>query len=304
MITPIPFFLERFRALYPGAVFSASRPLSLRVNTIRCNREELENDLGPFAPVPAAWYGGAYSLPGVSARDLEELTETGKAYIQSLSSMIPALVLAPKPGERVLDLAAAPGSKTSQMAALMENRGEIVANDVDRRRIFKLKAVLSRLGVINATVVSRPGQGLWKAYPEAFDKVLLDAPCSMEGSLFPPRKKIRAIAKLQRWLLRSAVSAARPGGTIVYSTCSMAPEENEEVVAWILEKEKGKIELAEIDLPIPEAVPGITAWQESSFDPSLSRTMRIPPTSQMEQFFVAKLVKTAATVPESIEPES
>lgn len=298
---PTPFFLDRFQTLYPDRAFCASRPLALRVNTIRGDARSVRVDLKQFPALQAVpWYQDAFVLPDTNARQLEQITREGKAYVQSLSSMIPALILAPQAPELILDMAAAPGSKTSQLAALMENRGEIVANDIDRRRLFKLKAVLEILGVKNVTVVSMAGQSLWKRYPEAFDKVLLDAPCSMEGHLFyPSGKKIHNIAKLQRWLLRSAVSAAKPGGTVVYSTCSMAPEENEEVVDWILRKEKGRVELAAIGINIPEAVSGITAWQGRELDRSLSMTLRIPPVASMEQFFVARIRKVASSVANS-----
>lgn len=299
----LTFFQSRFQALYPGLPEAPQqKTLAIRVNTLRKSPSEVESFLKessiPFERV--AWYPDAFLLPSLTARECTVLPlyEKGEAYIQSLSSMIPALVLSPTEKDRVLDMAAAPGSKTSQLSALMGNRGKIIANDIDRRRLYKLNAVLDILGVTNVSVASFAGQALWQHYPEMFDKVLLDAPCSMEGTqIYSSAKKIKQISKLQRWMLRSAVSSAKPGADIVYSTCSMAPEENEEVIDWILKKEEGKVGLSPIRVAVPEAVPGITSWQESRYHPSVSMTMRIRPTKVTEPFFVAHLVKKTTTVP-------
>jgi len=297
------FFLERQRILYPRLTspIPMRRTLSIRINTIRTGVESVKKSLKeqsiPFEEVD--WYPDALRLPGAIARDitLTDLYRHGLIYIQSLSSMIPALVLNPTENDSILDMAAAPGSKTSQLAALMGNRGEIIANDIDKRRLFKLNAVLDMLGVENVSVTSYAGQSLWKQFPERFDKVLLDAPCSMEGTLFyPSPKKIRQFSKLQRWLLRSAVSSAKPGGEIVYSTCSMAPEENEEVVGWILEKEKGTLDLLDIRLSVPGVHKGVTSWNEKRFETSLGKTLRIAPSDIWEVFYVARLKKLKSNV--------
>ena len=130
-----------------------------------------------------SWCKDALLLPTATSKQVTEssLYKEGKIYIQSLSSMVPALVLNPQGGEKVLDMAAAPGSKTTQIAALMENKGEIIANDIDSNRIYRLKSVLLAQGVTNTITSRLPGQSLWTKYLEYFDKVLLDAPCSMEG---------------------------------------------------------------------------------------------------------------------------
>ena len=229
----------------------------------------------------------------------------GKVYIQSLSSMIPALILSPTKDDVVLDMAAAPGSKTTQMAMMMNNGGQIVANDMSHERLYKLKANLAQQSVTNTTCSHSAGQSLWQRYPEYFDKVLLDAPCSMEGRFdgTDPEtfddwstKKIKRLSKLQKWLLRSAVSATKVGGTIVYSTCTLAPEENEEVINWILEKEARTVQLEDISIEGLEMMNGLTSWQDKQFTPELTKTKRILPSNTMEGFYIAKIKKIQSNV--------
>lgn len=317
METPLPeAFLARLDAIVPAALlretiasFSAPRPPAVRINSLKTTPEEakkfLEQNGVRYETVP--WNPQALLIPGLTSRDITglELYRSGGIFIQSLSSMIPPLVLDPRPGEAVLDMAAAPGAKTTQIAALMQNQGELVANDVDRNRLFRLKSVLAALGVSNTTVTAFAGQSLWEKYPEHFDRVLLDAPCSMEGR-FSTRdpascshwsvKKVKNLGRLQKWLLRSAVSCTKPGGVIVYSTCTLSPEENEEVVAWILEKEKGKIALEEISLPGLELSPGLHHWEGEGFPPEITLSRRVVPTARMEGFYVAKIRKLANNV--------
>jgi 16S rRNA (cytosine1407-C5)-methyltransferase len=207
--------------------------------------------------------------------------------------MLPIFLLDPKPEELVLDMAAAPGSKTIQIAEYMKNTGTIIANDISRTRIYKMQANLNHYGVLNAVTSTIPGQKIWMKYPEYFDKVLIDAPCSMEGRIKTydissyknwSVKEIKKLAKIQKWLLRAAISATKPGGSIIYSTCTLAPEENEDVIRWILEKEKKAITLEKIEfttLPNKSLLPG---------------TFKIFPTSICEGFFIAKIKKCKSNV--------
>lgn len=281
---------------------------SIRINTIKNGLHKGEQVLGTQENIleKVPWYSDAYTVP---TKTIRELTETaaykdGLFYIQNLSSMLPALILSPTKTEKVLDMAAAPGSKTTQIATLMQNKGEVIANDLSRKRLYKLKENLTTYGVTNTTITNIPGQFIWKKYPEYFDKVLVDAPCSMEGRIntLDPKsyqdwspKKIKELATRQKFLLRSAVLATKPGGTIVYATCTLSPEENESVVDWVLKKEQGHIEIAPIAIPNLTLSEGLTQWQKKKFDPTMQHTARVYPSTSMEGFFVAKIKKLSSS---------
>lgn len=308
-------FLERLKKLYsPSAlptILNAlqTKPLpSFRTNTLKTTTVALKKSLTQqgFHLQAVPWYHDAFIVQNKSTRELTETDEykQGFLYIQSLSSMIPSLALDPKPQEKILDLCAAPGSKTTHLAMLMQNNGEIIANDLSRQRLFKLKANLAANGVTNTTVTNIVGEKLWKRSPEYFDKTLVDVPCSMEGRicLTDPTtykdwslKKIKLLANKQKYLLRSAISATKVGGTIVYSTCTLAPEENEGVIDWILKKMPNAITIEHIHISNLPLQPGVQHWNKK-FSPEVVHTARISPSQTMEGFFVAKLRKTQSTI--------
>lgn len=312
-----PLFLERFQQLFPPGLYQGSRstlfikrPVTFRINPLKGSVSEVLSDLKQFGVSirPVSWYEGAFITEIKDAQNLTSLSlfKEGRIYIQNLSSMIPPLVMDLKNGQKVLDLTAAPGSKTSEIAALLNNTGEIVANDKSHERLYKLRSVLSQQGVTNVTVSQKPGEILWKWHPEYFDSVLVDVPCSMEGriSTEDPEsykdwslKKIKVLAQLQKKLLRSALSSAKIGGIVVYSTCTFSPEENEGVIDWLLQKEEGAVEVEKIALKGIEFLPGLTSWSGKKFDNSLENTRRIIPTTAMEGFYIAKLRKVKSTVP-------
>lgn len=313
-------FIARLQELFPPETvaailqaFSCKRPTTLRVNTTKITVAALQEKFSGYGIplLPISWWDKAFIVPETSLRTLTDLPEyaSGQFYVQSLSSMIPPLVLAPQPNETVLDLTAAPGSKTTQMAAMMQNTGRIVANDNSHIRIFKLKANLEVQGTTNTVVTNRQGQIFWQEYPEYFDKTLVDVPCSMEGrfQIDDPKsylhwtpKKVKELAERQRFLLRSAISATKVGGTIVYSTCTLAPEENEGVIDWLLRKEGTAVELESIDIPKLSKYPAILSWHNKTYLPEIARTLRIIPSDTMEGFFVAKLKKVNHTIPGNI----
>lgn len=287
--------LERLETIIPAEklrgvleAYTVARPTTIRVNTLKTNAAHLLQIFDSHSIVyePSSISSIAFIIRSDKRMLLDlDAYNNGLFYIQGLSSMLPVIALDPKPNEKILDIAAAPGSKTTQMAALMKNTGQIVANDNSRIRGYKLRANLKIQGVTNTTVVISPGQILWQNYPEYFDKALVDAPCSMEGTFKTTNpksyehwsvKSIKELRERQKWLLRSAVSATKPGGIIVYSTCTLEPEENEKVVEWILKKEQGKVEL---------------------FEP----TTLIYPSELMEGFFIAKLKKTKSTIPKILQ---
>ncbi|HEX8932165.1 MAG TPA: RsmB/NOP family class I SAM-dependent RNA methyltransferase [Patescibacteria group bacterium] len=308
-------FLERLKKLYSEKelkeILAAmqTKPLpSFRANTLKPTSAKLEQALKKqgFVLKRVNWYHDAFILTNKSVRELTETEEykRGDIYIQNLSSMIPALVLNPKPDEKILDLCAAPGSKTTQMAALMHNQGEIMANDLSRQRLYKLIANLKMYGVTNTKTFNFPGQAIWKKFPEYFDKTLVDAPCSMEGRicLTVPETyqdwklgKIKALERMQQYLLRSAISATKVGGTIVYSTCTLAPEENEGVIDWILKKEGNAIEIEKIEIDKLKLNKGVVHWNKD-LNPKVGLTTRINPSKTMEGFFIAKIRKVKPTI--------
>ncbi|MFH0955372.1 MAG: RsmB/NOP family class I SAM-dependent RNA methyltransferase [Candidatus Micrarchaeota archaeon] len=222
----------------------------------------------------------------------------GLFVVQDVSSMIPPLVLNPKPGEAVLDMAAAPGMKTCEMAELMQNQGAIVALDSNRERLKGLRFNLNRIGIVNTLVVLGRAESFRPRF--LFDKVLLDAPCSSEGVV---RKRWDALknwsqnlvlrkAELQKKLVLSAFDALKDGGELVYSTCTFSPEENEEVIQFLLSKHSNaQIEKIE---PIKNFIwhEGLESYGSKEFDSAMKNCVRVlPQDNDSESFFVAKIKK-------------
>ena len=280
-----------------------SFPHTIRFNTLKGPEEALSAflreqgfEFEPFTDLPNV-YRIRYQ-PYPIGKSLSHFL--GHFYVQDLASMLPPLVLDPQPGERVLDMSAAPGSKTTQMAALMENRGMILANDVVSKRLRALINNLQRMGVVNTAVVKMYGESFGNLYFETFDRILLDPACSGLGTLhkspevlswWTPQHCVR-LAASQKKLLRSAVRALKPGGVLVYSTCTLTPEENEEVIQEALENLP--LELEEVNLPGLPTRPGLTAFEGKKYHPQLSRARRLYPfESHTEGFFIARLRKTA-----------
>ncbi len=301
-------FIERVRQIVPDErlnevlkSYCDPKPISIRINTLKTDKDTLidllnKNDIKTDK---VSWHANALLIKSGSKRTLvdSDLFKNGFFYIQSLSSMIPALILDPKPNESILDIAAAPGSKTTQIAQLMKNTGSIVANDISPKRLFKLKSILDIQGVENVKITQIPGEFIYKKYPNCFDKVIVDAPCTMEGRFNTndplsykdwSLKKIKILSFLQKRMLRSAFYAAKPGGVIVYSTCTLSPEENEGVVNWLLKEEGKHVKLEGIEIKINHDIP-IKVWKKTKFDESIINTMRIFPSLEMEGFFVAKI---------------
>ncbi len=309
-------FLEKVEKVVPENLkpsvykgLQVRRPTTFRTNTLKISTEELEKELikrgVKFEEVP--FYKDGFVLVSPSKRELIDLDiyTQGLLYVQSLSSMIPPLVLDPREDEKILDLTAAPGSKTTQIAMMMGNSGKIVANDRSKVRLFKLEYNLKMQGVKNVEVSYGEGKDFWKKCPEEFDRVLVDVPCSLEGrfNCSDPKSfknwapgKVKMLSSLQKFLLRSAVSACKVGGVVVYSTCTLSIEENEEVVDWILQKDGGAVELEEVNIGGLDGIKGIEQMGQKKFDPQVSKCLRIFPSETMEGFFVAKLRKVKSSV--------
>lgn len=263
--------------------------VTVRVNTLLATNEQIENMFHRNAIwyTKLDWYPLAYTVD-TKRRLLTEQEEykRGFFYIQNASSMIPAFVLHPQPETAVLDLCAAPGSKTIQMAGMMNNTGAIVAVDTSRQRLYKLKHNLKHYAVTNAKVVCMDGRSVWRTYPEQFDFVLADVPCSMDLPI--AGKKLKRYVQRQKWLLRSAVSCTKPGGKIVYATCTSTDQENEDVVEWILEKEKGVVEL----------VPVVHTYWKSTIPSRIQGCVRIKKDTEYDSFFVTLFKKIRSNLAE------
>jgi NOL1/NOP2/sun family putative RNA methylase len=221
----------------------------------------------------------------------------GWVHGQELVSALPAPILDPTPGDRLLDTCAAPGSKTSHLAALCDDRATLVANDVSLGRLSALRSNLDRLGVTSAVVTNRDGSHLDPGTLgiSSFDATLVDVPCSCEGTIRKnpdalddwSEEYLNEIARTQRSLLRRAVRITKQGGRVVYATCTFAPEENEAVVDTILTEES--CTLTSVDVPV-SSTQGLTAWRDQEFDSSLHRAHRIyPHLNDTGGFFIAVL---------------
>lgn len=283
------------------AGFMTERLPTLRVNRLKTDVRQVMTTLRSlnikFDRV--LWYEDALVIRNVREKILEAqmFYQDGHIYLQSLSSMIPALVLNPRPGIRVLDLTAAPGGKTTQIAALMNNEGAILANEINALRAERLRFNINRQGAVIAEVRQGDGKRPDGAWEEGFDAVLLDAPCSGMGlfSVFHPQtyrgwslKQVQQFVKEQRKLLEKAFWALKPGGTLVYSTCTLMAEENQENVAWILERLQGQIALA----PLNFSLTGAEAAGRDIWLPDCPVSMlTVIPSALYEGFFVAKFIK-------------
>ncbi len=295
--------LDRYETLVDDvAAFRAacdrSLPSVVRVNGLAASPERVRTALDEedIAYEPVEWHDGLFRLPDGSPGTNWPYVH-GWLHGQEEVSVLPGLALDARPGERIWDACAAPGSKTTQIADDMGDRGTMVANDNNLGRLSALRHNAERLGVTNAVVTNQDARN-FSTTPlafDAFDRALVDAPCSCEGTC---RKNpdvldqwtyehVEAVAGIQKGILARAVQATRPGGTVVYSTCTFAPEENEAVLDHVLGSED--CELIAFDLPI-DTVPGVTEWEGETYDPSVRRAHRVyPHHNDTGGFFCAKL---------------
>ena len=315
---------------------SAERPVTLRANTLLSSRGEVAAalDAAGIRHEPVAWYDDAFVVRDVREKALWGLPvyQQGHVYLQSLSSMIPALVLDAQPGEDVCDLCAAPGGKTTQIAALAGNKAYITACEMHDPRAQKLEYNINKLGAAPVTVMRIDARKLDEFF--SFDRILLDAPCSGSGTLragdprtakrFTPAL-VQKSQKSQRALLLKALGALKPGGTLVYSTCSVLACENEDIVEQCLRqmRRKGTFELRPIvqqpgdshasgaeggaRIAVAEGAQGKTAeagQERATFSSDaaadwpllptrLEGTVCLAPTDLYEGFFVAKIKRVS-----------
>lgn len=309
--------------IHTGFDVAQKRPVTLRANTLVATRDEVAlalNQAGlSWHEVP--WYEDAFVLPDASERSVWELPiyQDGKIYLQSLSSMIPPLVLAPRPKADVLDMCAAPGGKTSQMAALC-SKAHITACEMSVPRAEKLEHNLNKLSIHNVNVMRCDARRLDKFF--SFDQILLDAPCTGTGTVRAGDGRackhvtsalLTKVMKSQRALLDRALDVLKPGGELVYSTCSILPQENEEQLTAALKRHRDctvipltldNLEAADTGDDIDPAVrralapDSLRAIVQAAADGSiptlpnsLEGTLTVCPTRDYEGFFVAAVVK-------------
>ena len=299
MENSIPSFLtEKLSAQYPAeeyerilAGYQVTRNTSFRRNTMKIGREDLEQALTeasiPFTPL--SWYEDGYvSAPGMeSALQKTDLFENGQIYLQNPSSMLPPLMLSPGPGQEILDMCAAPGSKTTELYALSGGRANITACEKDRIRADRLRFNLRRQGASRVNVLVQDARKLDDLF--RFDGILLDAPCSGTGTVLAGQPKsysslsellVKNSSKLQTSLISKAARLLSAGGQLVYSTCSLLKEENEDIVVPLIRK--GIFEVAshpEIERSLPLLSCGIPGG------------ILVCPTETYEGFFAVHLRK-------------
>jgi len=301
-----PDFEERIKEILPDrppAAFEPRQYKSFRINTLKISVEEAHSLLlsrkVDFQKVDFCPY--AINIEKAVAQEIlkSDLVNNGLLYAQGLESLLPVLALDLRPNQRVLDLCAAPGSKTSQIAMHMNNQGFLKANEPILQRLYRLKSVL-QLTEAKAQISSTDGRRM-KDHSGLYDRILVDAPCSCEGRFIvnEPKsfaywsvRKIKEMSHKQKGLLLNASRLLAPGGILVYATCTFAPEENEEVVDWFFRKTDEHFELTPVQIEGVKIYPCLTQWHERSYDLRIKDAVRILPDERMEGFFIAKFTNS------------
>ena len=272
--------------------YSKNRLTTFRINTIKSNNEEIEEVLNRenIEYEKSNISNEAYILKNVDESKIQELEiyKEGKIYLQSLSSMLPPIILHPEQNNDILDMAAAPGGKTTQMAAITDNKAHITACEMNTIRAERLKYNIEKQGASSVYCMVKDARNIDNFF--SFDQILLDAPCSGSGTLninddklnkYFTEKLIQKSVKAQTALLRKAIKILKPGHEMVYSTCSILQEENENVVNEILKN--GNIEIVPIENKFVKDLPLLPT--------KIDGTLCIMPNELFEGFFVAKLKK-------------
>ena len=271
--------------------YTKKRKTTIRINTIKTNVEEIEKELklNNIKYNKVNWINEALIIEDANEKDISKLKiyEEGKIYLQSLSSMIPPVILDPMEDEDILDMCAAPGSKTTQIAAMVSNNSRITACEMNTVRVERLKYNIEKLGASCIYTMNVDARRLDSFF--SFDRILLDAPCSGSGTISIYNRNlektftnrlIEKSVKAQSTLLNKAIEVLKPGKEMVYSTCSILEEENEEILNTILKRKN--VELVPIEL------------EENHFKllpTKIKGTICVMPTEEYEGFFIAKIKK-------------
>lgn len=303
-----PAFVERYKALlgpdygeFVEYSFSYLRK-SIRVNTLKTNVEEMKKQLleHGFTLEPVPWCKEGFFIEhDTGRRDIGCTIEhqIGYYYIQEAASMIPPVVLDPQPGEVVLDMCASPGSKSTQIAQYMKNSGILISNDLTTIRIAPLSINLQRCGAQNSIITIMHGASFQRLALE-FDRILVDAPCSGVGAVRKSLKTVmmwnpvmvKRLAGTQRALIESAYAKLKKGGTLVYSTCTLEPEEDEGIISFLLNNHP-EASCEPIDLPLKKGKP-VLEFDGTKYNEGVKNTLRLwPQDNDTEGFFIAKITK-------------
>ena len=283
--------------------------ISMRINQLKSDSKTITRKWGQayqwaFSPIPFCGSGFWIAEPSVSpSKTIEH--RLGYYYIQEAASMLPPELFDFDGLDHplILDMAASPGGKTIHLADRTMDKGLIIANDTSRSRIPALRIVLQNWGAINQAITNTQGEWYGRAYPDTFDAVLVDAPCSMQGLRTSPshsmrpitENEIQSLTKRQFHLLESALQSVKIGGQVIYSTCTLSPHENEEVVSRILDKYSKEIEMEDIQDKLPSPAPTITYFNGIQFHEQVKNAVRIwPHIFGTAGFFCAKFIKKGA----------
>ena len=272
--------------------YQTKRKTTLRINTIKSNIEEIKNELEKekIEYETVKWSKEALIIKNADEKTIQEMKiyKNGKIYLQSLSSMLPPIILEPKEGTDILDMAAAPGGKTTQIAALTNNKAHITACEKNKIRAERLKYNVDKQGATCVFIMPKDSRFIDDFF--SFDQILLDAPCSGSGTLdyndaniekYFTEQLIERSSKTQKTLLSKAIKLLKPEHEMVYSTCSILDCENEDVVSSVIKN--GNIEIVPINFEGMEELPILPT--------KISGTLCVKPTELYEGFFVAKIRK-------------
>ena len=300
METKTPYFLNEMLTKQYGEEltvkiiegYSKKRKVTFRVNTIKSNREEIvetlkENNI-EFEDVKFS--KDAFVVNNASEKILQELDiyKDGKIYLQSLSSMLPPIILNPQEGKDILDMAAAPGGKTTQMATITNNKAHITACEINKIRMERLKYNIEKQGATNVFIMQKDASKLDDFF--SFDQILLDAPCSGSGTInlkdeklekYFTEKLIQNCTKVQYEMLKKALKILKPGCEMVYSTCSILQKENEDIVSKVLKE--NNVKMVPIDIKIEDGIEILPT--------KINGTLCVMPNEFFEGFFIAKIIK-------------
>ncbi len=292
-------FFERINKINPKILegLKEKKEFSFRINRHKAGLETIEElKKEGYFPKKVDWNDYVYTLP---MEERKKITKSkpytaNKIYIQNLSSIIAANSLDIDKNDWVLDLAAAPGGKS---LIFSEKADKVSAVEPDKKRFFRMKRNFKEHGAKNIQTYNKDGRFVYKATGALFDKVFLDAPCSSEahidlneGITWWNLKRVRRFSKLQKELIISAFEALKPGGEMIYATCTFSPEENEEVIDFLLSR-YDNAKVLKIDLPIANIQEGITEWENKQYNPDVKKCIRIIPHNAYSGFFFTKIKK-------------